>query len=223
MKKRTNGFTLIELMLAMTFISFLLIGIAMAVIQMTGTYNRGLALKEVNQAARAVSDSLHTAASEGTQVQYVATSAGGNGRICFGTYSYIWNIATASDPIKYASDPSRKIQLVRVPDAGGLYCAKPTGTFTYKDIQAKDTSITQELVDPGEHSLAIGHFEFLPSMVRDDDTIKVASAIYTLNYTIIAGDVSSMKPDLSACLETSVTGSNLNYCNVQQFSIVLRI
>lgn len=232
-RRHTQGFTLIELMLAMTFISILLIAIALAVIQMTGTYNRGLALKEVNQLARSVSDSLRSTAAAGSHKlasnEYVATTAGGNGRLCLGTYTYIWNTARAfqgdtnADPIRFDGAPSRKIQLVRVPDPSRIYCIQPTGTLVNKNIRAIDASATQELIDPGEHKLALSKLELAASPAVDSVT---GSALYTLNYTIIAGDLESMdisNPNAYACRPPATAGANINYCVVQPFSIVLRI
>jgi len=227
---RRAGFTLIELMLAMTFISLLLIAIAMAVIQMTGTYNRGLALKEVNQTTRSVSETLRETAAQSDLVRvssdYIATTAGGNGRLCLGTYSYIWNTVRAfrgdlnADPIKFEGDASRKLQLVRVPDPSKIYCSQPTGTLVYKDIRAADIPSVQELVDPGEHMLALSKFTLGASPVIDEAT---GEGLYTIDYTITAGDPVTMNADQSACLEPSTAGANVNYCVVQQFSIVLRI
>lgn len=231
--QRTRGFTLIELMLAMTFISILLIAIALAVIQMTGIYNRGLALKEVNQMTRSISSSLRETAATSNQPlatgatgDYIATTTGGNGRLCLGTYSYIWNTARAfrgdsgADPIRFGGAPTRKLQLVRVPDPAKLYCSRPTGTLVQKDIRAVDASSTQELVDPGEHMLALSKFELVLPPALDTTT---GGALYTLNYTLIAGDIATMNADQSACLTTSAIGSGINYCTVQPFSIVLKI
>ena len=55
---RQNGFTLIELMLAMAFVSALLIAVAMTVIQIASIYNRGITLKDVNQTGSSVASEL---------------------------------------------------------------------------------------------------------------------------------------------------------------------
>ena len=47
-----KGFTLIELMLAMSFISVLLLSIAMVGIQAGKMYSRGIVLRDVNKAGR---------------------------------------------------------------------------------------------------------------------------------------------------------------------------
>ncbi len=106
----TQGFTLIELMLAMTFVSVLLVAIAMTVIQMANIYNRGMTVKELNQASREVTDDLRrtTASSEvfaanvdGSDtadffiIRTGSTAIGG--RLCMGSESYIWNYTSAVD------------------------------------------------------------------------------------------------------------------------------
>jgi type II secretory pathway pseudopilin PulG len=111
--KRVNkhqGFTLIELMLAMGFVAALLIAIAMTVIQISNIYNRGLTLKEVNQAGRSIANELQRSIAASTPFG-VDLGAGSRyiskdfrvlvntrnvdkpwgGRLCVGQYSYIWN------------------------------------------------------------------------------------------------------------------------------------
>src|SRR3954468_13520221 len=102
-----QGFTLIELMLAMTFIAMLLVAIALTTIQISNIYNKGITLREVNQAGRSVSDELQRTISSATPFdvtpkgsgdiapasRYI-TSAGG-GRMCLGNYTYAWNYGKA--------------------------------------------------------------------------------------------------------------------------------
>lgn len=94
MNHNKRGFTLIELMLAMTFVSALLLAIAMTVIQISNVYTRGLTLKEVNQAGRTISTELKRGISQSAPFavpgpKYVVQPWGG--RLCVGQYSYIWN------------------------------------------------------------------------------------------------------------------------------------
>jgi type II secretory pathway component PulJ len=56
--KHARGFTLIELMLSMSFVSILLISIAMLSIQLSNQYSRGLTLKEVTQAGTEASNDI---------------------------------------------------------------------------------------------------------------------------------------------------------------------
>lgn len=55
-----QGFTIIELMLAMTFVATLLIAIAIVAINIVSIYQRGLALKAVNSVGRSLIEELTT-------------------------------------------------------------------------------------------------------------------------------------------------------------------
>src|SRR5690554_2740424 len=107
MNRRTKqqGFTLIELTLAMAFISVLLLTIALTIMPIATIYNRGMTYKEVNQAARDVADDLRrsvrnsgvfTISTTGANTtDYVTLRNNANvvigGRLCLGSTSYIWN------------------------------------------------------------------------------------------------------------------------------------
>ena len=103
MNKRQHskaGFTIIELSLAMTFVSILMIFIAVLVINMTGIYTKGVTIKDLNSTGRIIIDDItrSIAASPpiilndkttGAPLYYKSTTNGG--RFCTGVYSYIWN------------------------------------------------------------------------------------------------------------------------------------
>ena len=143
-----NGFTLVELMISMTFVSMLLIVIAFTAIQIINIYNKGLTMNRVAQAARSVSADFHRTLRESGTLdlgkstflcyQTITNSCLPDardprvvgGRLCTGVYSYIWNYnkKNASGIIQrvntYSSGPSN-IRFVRVEDNGGNYCARP--------------------------------------------------------------------------------------------------
>ena len=225
--KRTQGFTLIELMLAMTFIAILLLGIAMTIIQIGNIYNKGITVKEINQAGRSIGDDVKrtTAAAPSINLvtDYATNSAGG--RFCAGNYSYIWNTAKAlenndANLTTYQSTPSKQVHFVKVPDTSKIYCAKTGAGFTYRSIRALDTNLAQELLATGDHTLGINEFNLpLTNAVTD---VTTGETIYTLNYTIGSGATSAMDSTQSACLDPSQPNSNLTYCTVQQFTLVLR-
>ncbi|MDD3035324.1 MAG: type II secretion system protein [Candidatus Saccharimonadaceae bacterium] len=148
-RAKPSGFTIIELMLAMAFVSFLLISIAMTVIQIGNIYNRGLTLKEVNQAARTITSELQRNIASGSPFKidlgtgnlyqdeypkinssYVVQINGVDdygGRLCLGQYSYIWNYGEyikLNDPAKLNvySDSSNVIRFIKVYDPNATYC-----------------------------------------------------------------------------------------------------
>jgi type II secretory pathway pseudopilin PulG len=115
--RNKKGFTLIELMLSVGFIGFLLVTIALTIIQIMGLYNKGLTLKEVDSVSRVVVRDMQQGISGASMftvryedgstpeedykvattlqdadehgVDYYSNDAGG--RLCTGVYSYIWN------------------------------------------------------------------------------------------------------------------------------------
>ena len=239
--RRQKGFTLIELMLAMSFISVLLLAVAMTIIQIGTIYNKGLALKELNQASRDVATDVRKAlsAADGidTSKDYVEVKNDGNtavagGRICLGSYSYIWNtLAAIGDPevatdddshlTHYESNPNKIVQLVKIPDPSKIYCAKQTsGALTYQNIRNADTNVAQELLAEGDHALSITRLSLTGSSTARDDATR--EALYTFNYTLGTGSLTAMNLDQSACLDASQAKSDLAYCNVVQFSLVVR-
>jgi len=119
-RRRADGFTLVELMLAMAFVSMLLLAIAMTVIGIMHIYTKGLTMKAVNQAGRDVVADMKRTVGEGQvftvgskdgasptygmrppfvlqknltgDIQTAITDDSFGGRFCTGNYSYIWNI-----------------------------------------------------------------------------------------------------------------------------------
>ena len=121
--KKTRGFTIIELMLAMAFLGTMLLGIATLIIRITNIYQKGLALRAVNSTGREIiSDFTRTINGAPTDVDInpaVTSAASGStvtsksvaeahanyflsvesegkqiaGAFCTGAYSYVWNTA----------------------------------------------------------------------------------------------------------------------------------
>lgn len=230
--KKQAGFTLIELMLAMTFIAFLLIAIAMTVIQASNVYNKGATVKDINQSSRTIANDIARSAAEARTIDlagdYFTNSAGG--RLCIGKTTYIWNTtaaleAEATDPnlTTYERGGKGDVRFVKIPDPTSVYCERSTqagGGFIYPQIREIDTDVTQELLAPGDHKLGINKLEIpAGSRVYEGTT---AQTLYTLNYVISSGKLSAMNDDQTACLDQGEPGSDLIYCNVHQFTIVLR-
>lgn len=246
---RRDGFTLIELMLAMTFVAILLLTIAMTVVQMGTIYNRGMTLKEVNQSARDVADDLRRTV-QATGVFEVGTGTGdttdyvkfsravdGNnvvvsGRLCLGNYTYIWNTATAietnfADRARFLTSNGAAgdtVNFVKVPDSGKKYCAKNTsGALVNKNILYADVASATELLKPGDRTIRVLYFTLSTSATAYDAT--AGQRLYQVSYTLGTGATDTMVRTAgipTACLGPNEQNSNLAYCNVQQFGIVLR-
>lgn len=232
-KRNQSGFTIIELMLAMGFISVLLLAIALTVIQVSTIYTRGLVVKEVNQVSRDIANDVRKTLMAASAIDatdgsgdYVTNSAGG--RVCFGNYSYIWNTAKA---IEGNTDPNltRKgsgtndpvVRFIKVADSSKIYCAKQTsGALSYPDLRSADVAGAKELIAPGDHSLGINRF-VISTYPSATDT-ATGETLYTLKYSIGAGKTNAMNSNQTACIDQGAVGADFTYCSVQEFVLVLR-
>lgn len=123
---KAQGFTLTELMFAMGFVSFLLIFSVVVIIHVTQLYNKGLAVRQITQSGRQLSEDMSRTlryASAKQIVNYNAVSQ----RLCANGVSYVWNIGdavtAASQLNKYAPPNDNEfIKLIRVRDPSGNLC-----------------------------------------------------------------------------------------------------
>lgn len=221
--KKHTGFTLIELMLAMAFVSMLLLAITMTVIQMSNIFNRGLTLKDVNISGRTMVDSIQdTIASSSPfdlSTKYIIQDWGG--RLCLGQYSYIWNYGTAIvDGIDYDKDftnvyedgphSDERIRFVKVFDSNGDYCKGPS----YKKVTYKDSV---ELMDAGEHDIALHSFSIKSYDSAFDGVTN--RRLYSISFVIGTNDIDAITVDKLACKAPGEEGSDITYCAVTRFDV----
>jgi prepilin-type N-terminal cleavage/methylation domain-containing protein len=225
------GFTLIELMLAMTFISVLLVAIAMTTIQISNIYNKGITLREVNQAGRAVSSELQRSIassvpfdvtpksdnSPGTEnSKYVVRDGGG--RLCLGNYSYAWNygktlVGGAGAPAvynKYDDTGNTPVRFAKIEDAGGALCADVTTAVP----KAKST----ELLSTGDRDLVLHSF----AVTETSSDAGTNQALYAITMVVGTNDRQQLTTDDTSCKPPSAGVGDENYCSVNQWDIIAR-
>ncbi len=217
-----KGFTLIELMLAMTFVSALLLAIAMTVIQISHIYTRGLTVKEVNQAGRSLAIELKRGVSQAAPftipgpkyIDNIKTPWGG--RLCIGQYSYIWNYGkTLSDTTTDKNNSNvytdgTKMSFIKVPDSAGVYCSIPSSLI--------DKTNAVEMLASGDNSLALQGF----TITNNSTDPTSGEAIYSISYIIGTNDQAALNPSYTSCKAPDQKDSNINYCSINQFDIVVR-
>ena len=210
-----TGFTLVELMLAMTFVSVLLLAIAGIVIQIGGIYNRGSIMKSVNQSGRNIVDDMRRTI--GASKPFALDTAFNQvaGRFCTGTYSYIWNLGKDVDPDnpdtqhnKYSgTDSTKPLRLIRVRDSNGRYCADAGSAVRFSDAT--------ELLSEG--NLAVQLFE----VDRTTNNIITGAAVYSLRIVISDADQSSIyvnTVDDTSCKPSTGSGADeSDFCAVNVF------
>lgn len=227
---KTKGFTLIELMLAMGFVSALLLAIAMSVIQVGTMYNKGMILKELNQTAREVSNDLdRTIGNQGgfsLDTDYVPVTASGlkiGGRLCLGSVSYLWNYGEAlqTNNANIVKDSTgAPVRIAKVVDPTKKYCAKTAGVLNLSSIGAADQPNTTELLRAGDRTLEVYQLEIVKESTAYDSS--TGQQLYTIMYTIGSGAYTALNDDRTACKGPGEAGADLQYCAVEQFTLVLR-
>lgn len=216
-----RGFTIIELTLAMTFVSILLLSIAVTVIQISGSYNRGLLTKDINETARTVASDLQRTIAgsapfevSGTGAQFIDSSWGG--RLCTGDYTYVWNYGAtlaATNPLdkNTYTGGSELMRFVRVEDPSGAYCANPTSMI--------NKSVSTELLSSTDHNLALQDFSITSSATAKDDA--TGKRLYYIQMYLGTNDRPTLNTDSISCKQPGTAGADPRYCSVQKFSIVV--
>lgn len=219
---KTKGFTLIELMLAMTFISVLLIAIAMTTIQISNIYTKGITLREVNQAGRTLSDDLQRSVGASAPFdlndvkKYQHDNAGG--RLCVGKYSYVWNYGEAingNPPNRY--EDNSIVRFAKVSDPAGRMC-QPTGNNGQGPLPRLDKTDSRELLASGDRDLAVHNFT-ITETAREPAT---SQAIYAISFVIGTNDQAQLTTNDTSCRPPSDNVGAEDYCSVNQFDIVAR-
>lgn len=112
-----RGFTLVELMLAMVFLSSILLISTSVIIQAFSIYNKGLAVRQINQLGRTLTEDMTRAANSGN---VVIDSAGSNAHVlCLGATVYVWNTVAQTrsaepKPVKKFVGLTDELNLVKV-------------------------------------------------------------------------------------------------------------
>lgn len=238
--KYKKGFTLIELMLSLTFVATLLLAMALTIIQIGANYNRGITIKEVNQSGRSLSEDMRftISSSPGIGDGVVNYSYDGKleqGRLCLGGYSYIWNygqsltLAEEGTPLydRLAKIETRNannllvssnVRLVKVADATSKYCLRgETGGFLNNRITESERGV--DLLASGDRKLSVYKFEVeAPTLLADTMSSK---AIYKASISIGAGDAAFVHRSLDRCNMPGEGESDLVYCTIQNFKITV--
>lgn len=247
-QKHKQGFTIIELLLAMSFISVLLLAIAMMAIQAGAMYNRGLTLKGVNSAGRNISDTIRrdflqtdrrqvSAPTVNSAVISITSGVGDNtrtsGRFCLGGYSYLWNVPPANENapmnnavvgIRNATGPRTPINFVRVVDEGGNLCVRGAGPGGGYPIELPDRDLVTNLLKSkevdGSSEVILGIYSITVSPVaRASDSSP--EGLYRVGFTIGTSRTSEIDTANQTCRPPSDSGS-LEYCAVNNFEMIVR-
>ncbi len=230
---KQNGFTLVELMLAMAFVGVLIIAVAMTSMQIMSTYNKGVTIREVNQVGRSITDDIqrtiasstpfsvqpNTGSSSPIDSKYVVRQGGG--RLCTGSVTYAWNYGGTRELSGDSSKPSvyntyqgggDVIRFAKVTDVGGLLCVNVGSQIPRQNAT--------ELLQPGDRNLAVQSMTVTSHANGRDDAS--GQALYAINLVIGTNDRKQLNASSTACLPPNQGESGDDFCAINQFSIIAR-
>jgi len=203
----------------------------MTVIQIGNIYNRGITLKDVNQAGRSLTSELQRSINQTAPFsitdRYIKQDWGG--RLCLGQYSYIWNYGKdiqTNDVLRlnvYDPVDSGQIRFVKVLDPNASYCTKASTGKEYKDVIFSDAV---ELLNVGQHNLAMHNFTIIAPATAGDS--KTGQQLYSIEFMIGTNNQTALTYDTGevTCLATGDKEvdkeADPSYCSINQFNIVVR-
>jgi type II secretory pathway pseudopilin PulG len=244
-----TGFTIIEVSLAMIFVSFLLIAVVVLTIRMSNIYAKGNTIKSVTAVGRSIISDFKKVVSSSPApadldqskdphitflIQEKKEVSGVNrelsGRFCTGTYSYLWNTgyqikrhekdpATAGNVITYDSKP---VRLLKISDSGRRYCDSDKGRFALKPA---DDPGGAELISSSESNLAL--YQFGAGVTVDDSAggqalYAISFVLGTMSNTATGDDDGSIAGNMTCTPPGDGAKSEFNYCAINKFDILVK-
>lgn len=233
--KNQQGFTLIELTIALAFLSVLLIAILTLTLAAGKMYVKGTTNKTINQSGREIQDIMRRdfLAADRSRISAVATegSVGRNsGRICLGSVSYVWNTAGMlndknADATNYQSririGSGEPVRLMRVVDANSDMCARNPATGRLPRTIAVSSTNRAELLGGEGREFALYEVNITPIISEG------VRGMYRVKYTIGTNDIGTTEREGGTgyvrCKPDATATANFDYCSVVDFDMMLRI
>ncbi len=238
-----NGFTIVELMLAMSFISILLISIVMISVQAGKMFNRGAVLRSLNQSVRNVGDVMRRDFLQANRQQLMSGGGVGDlaisvtngvtesGRFCLGQYSYLWNKAETLNQLSEGDDLSsnptivtvdgQPINFVRVADPDGALCEQTAGPDNnrYPNQINPDSNITALLKQPTNKDdvvLSVYDLRVVPLVDRGNE------GLFRISYVVGTSASSEIDTLDQTCKSPKQNESNFDFCAINNFEMIVR-
>jgi type II secretory pathway pseudopilin PulG len=210
-----QGFTLIELTLAILFVSFLILAVATVSMHVGNMYQKGLILKTTNQAGREVADAMRRDIMQSNGSIETVTS-GNIIRWCLGTVSYVANKASlinADTPPSVFKAGTVPVRLARINDPSKSLCSNEGGY-----PMAADASAAVDLLSSTVPALAIFDMSLEPLAGSDRQSLYEMSFILGTAEKGIVDETD----DGAFCRPNTDPKANANYCSVVEFKTIIR-
>jgi prepilin-type N-terminal cleavage/methylation domain-containing protein len=244
--KSKKGFTMVELMMAMTFVAILVVAITVLVMNIQGIYRRGVAMREVNSTSRSIVDDITRAiagapstADTAHAVEFINGTRVEGGVFCSGFYSYIWKQAdflwNAGDNTgggAVAVNGSKDFRLLKARDVGrhlcqpsslGLSsCPNNAGKLLCPVAGSPNLSATEtvELISTGGLELALFDFDIF-NPAKSNITGQVFYAGSFILGTPRGANVLGGLVSAEVCDAPNTSGDSafdFQYCSINKFN-----
>lgn len=217
---KQRGFTLVELTLSIAFLGSLILIASAIIVQTIGIYNKGVALKQINQAGRSLVEDINRLSSSGFEVRLADN--GKTGYLCIkdsNTWrSYTWSsvqagIGTTSTPnAKQFTLDNVPVSLVRSNEGvnGDPYCQLPSIVDVPMSANAVTPILTKQV-------------RILSVNITPSNNAAMQKIAFWIGTHDSSGSVPGMTPDFDAVTSTwRCQGGNLgNFCAVSKFETVI--
>lgn len=230
-----GGFTLVELTIAVAFLSILLMAILSLSLAAGKLYIKGDTNKTINQASRDFGDTVRRdflATGVGLISPEIVIDVGSpseplaSGRICLGTVTYLWNTAallnsetaianSAKVTIGAANTP---INFVRITRPQQTYCDKNMAGNYPMNIPSTETAT--ELFTGTGRDYALHSMNIVPVSEQGD------RALYRVFYTLGTNEKDTTEKDDAGyirCKTNDDVAANFDYCSVNDFDMMVRV
>lgn len=232
MSKRTQGFTIVELSIAIAFLAVLLIAILTLTITAGRMYVKADTNKAINQVGRDIADTMRRdfLAIGMSKIAPVVNENSGvptqaSGRICLGGVAYVWNTAdllnatsVPANNIKIKNSDGTPVKFARITRPQSAYCT-PDGSGRYITSIPNNESITELLSGDGlDYALHI--IKFTPLAKTGE------KGLYEVNYTLGTnqpGTTQTTGEGYIQCKPNNAVLANFDYCSVNDFDMIVRI
>lgn len=250
MIKPKKGFTIIELLLSMFFVSMLIVLIGYVTMQIINNYQKGIAIKDVNKTADAIIGDIQRTVFSGAGIDcavkkgssdFSKASCQGEGlysdseedrpvaaMICTGKFAYIWNYGWAlkkgdSDLVKYIKDGKEApVRMLKITDK--QYCSESGGGKLKDDLKDNDVTKT-EMIEYNDRDLALHSFA-ITNIVKDDTTnqnlYNIEFVLGTFRNQVLKTEDARCKSPKEAADEKDNDVKDLKYCAINKFDFVVR-
>ena len=227
-----KGFTIIELLLAMTMVSLLMMAIFGMITQMNKIFVRGNTYRTINTAARTINDDLtRTFNSMPDTIEWDSSGRIGGASVntrdgalfrvyCFGGVSYVMtlnNTSLAGEPPSIRYSDGSLVRFAKVSDPSASMCV---GNPRISNI---DINTATDLI--GSNDIDIGVYDI--NIIRRSHDAVSGQSLIEIEYILATRDLfrvlggAGRVTRRDTCLN-SINEANGDYCGIQRFNLIVR-